>query len=104
MSELVIASSEADTYAAEAVKQHHATMAGALSLRIDALFTVAAQRDTAAAEAARRKLIDWWPGMPADVARWTRPGPRSWMPARLRTPSGTRPSSVPSRAYAPAKD
>lgn len=59
MSELVIASSEADAHAAGAVKQHHATMAGALSLRIDALFTVAAQRHTTAAEVARRELIDW---------------------------------------------
>ena len=36
MSELVIASSEADAHAAEAVVQHHAAMAGALSLRTDA--------------------------------------------------------------------
>ena len=38
MSELVIASSETDAYAAVAVKQHHAAMAGAPRLRIKALF------------------------------------------------------------------
>jgi len=59
MSELVIASSEADASAAEAVKQHHAVMAGALRLRTEALFTAASHRDTPAAEIARRDLIDW---------------------------------------------
>lgn len=59
MSELVIASSEADANAAEAVKQHHAVLAGALRMRTEALFTAASQRDTAAAETARRDLVDW---------------------------------------------
>ena len=35
MSELVIVSNEADAHAAEAVKQHHASLAAALSLRRD---------------------------------------------------------------------
>ena len=35
MSELVIASNEADSHATEAVKQHHAALAPALSLRRD---------------------------------------------------------------------
>ena len=59
MSELVIASSKADANAAEAVKQHHAALAGALGLRTEALFAAASQRDTAAAEIARRDLVDW---------------------------------------------
>jgi uncharacterized protein (DUF2249 family) len=59
MSEFVIASSEADAHAAEAVMQHHAAMAGALRLRVEALFTTAAQRDIAAGEAARRDLVEW---------------------------------------------
>lgn len=59
MSELVIASSEADAHAAEAVTQHHAVMAGALRLRIETLFTTASQRDADAGDAARRDLVDW---------------------------------------------
>ena len=59
MSELVIASSEADAHAAEAVVQHHAAMAGALGLRAEALLAAASTRDTGAAEQARRDLVDW---------------------------------------------
>ena len=59
MSELVIASSEADANAAEAVKQHHAALASALSLRTEALFVAASRRDSSAAEHARRDLVDW---------------------------------------------
>lgn len=59
MSELVIASNEADAHAAEAVKQHHAALAAALSLRTEALLTAACQRDAAAAEHARRDLVGW---------------------------------------------
>ncbi|GAB3260429.1 hypothetical protein GCM10027448_32790 [Nocardioides dilutus] len=59
MSELVIATSEADATAAQAVEQHHAEMSGALSQRVETLFTAASQRDTAAAESARRDLVDW---------------------------------------------
>ncbi len=59
MSELVIASSEADAHAAEAVVQHHAVMAGALSLRTEALLAAASSRDAEAAEQARRDLVDW---------------------------------------------
>ena len=59
MSELVIASSEADAHAAEAVRQHHAALAGALSLRAEALLTAASQRDAFAAEQARLDLVDW---------------------------------------------
>ncbi|RYP84490.1 DUF2249 domain-containing protein [Nocardioides guangzhouensis] len=59
MSELVIASNEADAHAAEAVKQHHAALAGALNLHTEALFTTASGRDPAAAEQARRDLVGW---------------------------------------------
>ena len=59
MSELVIASSEADANAAEAVVQHHAVMAGALSLRTEALIAAASTLDTEAAEQARRDLVGW---------------------------------------------
>ena len=59
MSELVIASSEADANAAEAVRQHHAALAGALGLRTEALLTAACQGDSSGAERARRDLVDW---------------------------------------------
>ncbi len=59
MSELVIASNEAEAHAAEAVRQHHAGLAGALTLRTEALFAAASGRDLAAAERARRDLVDW---------------------------------------------
>lgn len=59
MTELVIASNEADAHAAEAVKQHHAALAGALSLRTEVLLTAASQRDPAAAEQGRLDLVDW---------------------------------------------
>ena len=59
MSELVIASNEADAHAAEAVRQHHAALAGDLTLHTEALFTAASGRDLAAAERARRDLVDW---------------------------------------------
>ena len=59
MSELVIASSEADAKAADAVRQHHAELAGALSLRTEELVAAAARHDTPAAELARRDLVDW---------------------------------------------
>lgn len=59
MFEAVIASSEADAKAAEAVVQHHATMAGALSMRTEALFAAASTRDTEVAEQARRDLVGW---------------------------------------------
>jgi len=59
MSELVIASSEADAHAAEAVVQHHAAMAGALSLRTEALLAAASTQDSEAADEARRDLVGW---------------------------------------------
>ncbi len=59
MSELVIASNQEDAHAAEAVKQHHAALAGALNLHTETLFTAATAGGPAAAEQARRDLVDW---------------------------------------------
>jgi uncharacterized protein (DUF2249 family) len=59
MSELVIASSEADANAAEAVTRHHAVLAGVLRQRTEALFTAACRSDPATAETARGDLVDW---------------------------------------------
>ena len=58
MSELIIASSEADAQAAEAVTHHHAVLAGALRQRTEALL-VATRDDSTAAVTARRDLVDW---------------------------------------------
>ncbi|HLN75399.1 MAG TPA: DUF2249 domain-containing protein [Nocardioidaceae bacterium] len=57
--DIVIASTEADARAAEAVEQHHAQMAGALAARVEALVTAAAARDEVAADAARSDLTAW---------------------------------------------
>jgi uncharacterized protein (DUF2249 family) len=59
MPDLVIASSEADAHAADAVVDHHAQMSGALALRVEALVTAAANGDAAAAEHARGELTEW---------------------------------------------
>ena len=58
MSEFVMASSEADVNAAETLKRHHAVLAGSLRLRTEALFAASSHRGTAAAETARRDLVD----------------------------------------------
>jgi uncharacterized protein (DUF2249 family) len=59
MDKLVIASTEADARAAEAVEQHHAQMAGALATQVEALVSAAASRDDRAAGAAREALVSW---------------------------------------------
>lgn len=59
MNQVVIASSEADARAAEAVEHHHAQMAGTLAARVEALLGAAARRDEAAAQPARRELVAW---------------------------------------------
>jgi uncharacterized protein (DUF2249 family)/iron-sulfur cluster repair protein YtfE (RIC family) len=59
MVELLIASTQADARAVEAVEQHHATMAGALRLAVHTLLAEAVRGDGAAAEAARRDLVSW---------------------------------------------
>ena len=55
---VVIASNEAEAAAVASVEQHHAQLAGALSLRVEALLLAAASGDPAA-EHERRELVDW---------------------------------------------
>jgi uncharacterized protein (DUF2249 family) len=59
MSHVVIASSEADSAAAQAVEQHHAQMAGALALAVERLVAAAARHDTDTATDARDELVRW---------------------------------------------
>lgn len=59
MSDVVIAPTEADARAAEAVEHHHAAMSGALAVRTEALVSAAAQADPEAAQRARRDLAGW---------------------------------------------
>jgi uncharacterized protein (DUF2249 family) len=59
MDKVVIASTEADAQAAEAVEQHHAQMAGALAARVEALVVAAARGDEVAARTARVDLVGW---------------------------------------------
>jgi uncharacterized protein (DUF2249 family) len=59
MPTVVIASSEADAAAAEAVVHHHAQLSGVLAVRVAALVSAAAGRDAASAGAARRDLVGW---------------------------------------------
>jgi uncharacterized protein (DUF2249 family) len=59
MSNLVIASSEADARAAEAVEQHHAQMAGELALRVEALVVAAVAQDVRRSGDARAALVQW---------------------------------------------
>ena len=56
MDNLVIASSEADAAAASAVEQHHAQMAGALSVAVERLVSAVAAGDSSAA---RDDLVRW---------------------------------------------
>ncbi len=62
MNTVVIASTEADAQAAEAVEQHHAQMAGELGLRVEALLTAASARDEHRAAEARAALVEWATG------------------------------------------
>ncbi len=59
MNNLVIASTEADAAAAEAVEQHHAELAGALAVAVERLLTAAARSDQRTGEAARDALVSW---------------------------------------------
>lgn len=64
MSQLSIASTEADARAAAAVEQHHAAMAGALALRVSAVLQAASRRENDAVEsdyvaAATAALTTW---------------------------------------------
>jgi uncharacterized protein (DUF2249 family)/iron-sulfur cluster repair protein YtfE (RIC family) len=62
MNTVVIASTEADAQAAEAVEQHHAQMAGELALRTEALLAAASARDEHRAAQARAALVQWTTG------------------------------------------
>ncbi|GAB2760111.1 hypothetical protein GCM10027273_43650 [Nocardioides pakistanensis] len=59
MDNVVIASTEADARAAEAVEQHHAQMAGALATRVETLVGAASTGDAARAAEARADLVGW---------------------------------------------
>ena len=59
MNTVVIASTEADARAAEAVEQHHAQMAGELALRTEALLAAASAHDEHRAAEARAALVQW---------------------------------------------
>jgi uncharacterized protein (DUF2249 family) len=56
---VVIASNEAEAAAAAAVEQHHAQLAGALNLRVEALLGSVAGGDAVAADRERRELVEW---------------------------------------------
>ena len=60
MDNVVIASTQADAHAAEAVEQHHAQMAGELALRVNALVAAASARDDErAGEPSATALVGW---------------------------------------------
>jgi len=59
MSTVVVATSEADAQAVEAVKNHHAQLAGALAVQVEALVEAAALGDLAGAGAASDTLVRW---------------------------------------------
>lgn len=56
---LVVATSAADAQAVEAVKSHHAQLAGALAVQVEALVEDAAQGDLPGAGAASDALVRW---------------------------------------------
>jgi uncharacterized protein (DUF2249 family) len=59
MDRVVIASNEADARAADAVVQHHAQLAGELSLRVETLVAAAAAADAERAATAGEALVAW---------------------------------------------
>jgi len=59
MSTVVVAASAADAEAVEAVKSHHAQLAGALAVQAEALVEAAARGDLPAARAAAGALVRW---------------------------------------------
>lgn len=59
MSTVVVASSEQDAQAVEAVMQHHAELAGALGRHIERLLNTAISGDQHAAEKAKQALLQW---------------------------------------------
>ena len=59
MTDIVIASTQADAMAAAAVERHHAEMAGALATMVEELVLSASRSDGAAAIAAQHSLAAW---------------------------------------------
>ena len=59
MSTVVVATSAADAQAVEAVKDHHAQLAGALAVQVEALVDAAARGDLPGAGAASDALVRW---------------------------------------------
>lgn len=59
MTDLMLASTEADATAAAAIEQHHAEMAGALAARVAALVAAAAGTDVVAQQTAHQDLLRW---------------------------------------------
>jgi uncharacterized protein (DUF2249 family)/iron-sulfur cluster repair protein YtfE (RIC family) len=59
MTDVVLASTEADATAATTIEQHHAELAGALAARAEALLAAAVHGDGPAALAARESLVGW---------------------------------------------
>jgi uncharacterized protein (DUF2249 family)/iron-sulfur cluster repair protein YtfE (RIC family) len=59
MSTVVVATSALDAQAAEAVKDHHAQLAGALAVQVEALVAAAARGDRAQADVASDALVTW---------------------------------------------
>ena len=59
MSTVVVATSAADAQAVEAVKSHHAQLAGALAVQVEALVEATAQGDLSDADAASVALVHW---------------------------------------------
>jgi uncharacterized protein (DUF2249 family)/iron-sulfur cluster repair protein YtfE (RIC family) len=59
MSTVVVATSAADAEAVEAVKNHHAQLAGALAVQVEALVEAAARGDLPGAGAASDTLVRW---------------------------------------------
>ena len=61
MSTVVVATSAADARAVEAVKEHHAQLAGALSAQVEASLNAASRGDTHGAAASPKALVSWSP-------------------------------------------
>ncbi|HEY8822140.1 MAG TPA: DUF2249 domain-containing protein [Dermatophilaceae bacterium] len=59
MSTVIVATSAADAQALEAVKDHHAHLAGALAAQVEALLDAASRGDPRGASAASEALVSW---------------------------------------------
>lgn len=59
MNTMVVASSAQDAQAMEAVKEHHAELAGALALHVEALVSTAIHGDLPAAATASKNFLQW---------------------------------------------